>query len=94
MVKWMRIALPPKIGGTLFEVTWLAGASETTCYIFSRLALPPVVRLLPVIFWREDRKCRTGNIIAGKELVQSYTGRRGKREERKKKIFLQEPRRN
>ena len=64
MVKWMRIALPPKIGGTLFEVTWLAGASETTCYllssrpapggqarplaIFSRLALPPVVGVVPV----------------------------------------------
>jgi len=43
MVKWMRIALPPKIGGTLVLGLSLAGASETLASHFSCLAQPPVV---------------------------------------------------
>jgi hypothetical protein len=38
MVKWMKIALPPKLGGTLFEVVSVAGASETLASQFSCLA--------------------------------------------------------
>jgi hypothetical protein len=46
MVKWIRIALPPKIVRTLFEVTCKAGASETLASQFSCLAQPPVVGVL------------------------------------------------
>jgi phosphoribosylcarboxyaminoimidazole (NCAIR) mutase len=43
MVKWIRIAFPPKIVRTLFEVISAAGASETLASQFSCLAQPPVV---------------------------------------------------
>jgi len=39
------MAIPPKIGGTLFEVICAAGAqrAEHLWMVFSRLAQPPVV---------------------------------------------------
>ena len=37
------MAIPPKIGGTLFEVICAAGALRASISIFSRLAQPPVV---------------------------------------------------
>ena len=50
----------------------------------SQINLPAIFLL--VKFWREDRKCRTSNFFAGKELVQSYVrgvGGKGKRERRR-----------
>ena len=40
MVKWPKMAVPPKIGGTLFEVICAAGASEALplCLLSSRPA--------------------------------------------------------
>jgi hypothetical protein len=52
MVKWIRIAFPPKIGGTLVSGLSLAGASETLASQFSCLAQPPLVEASPAqTFW-------------------------------------------
>jgi len=47
MVKWIRIAFPPKSVRTLFEVISEAGASETLASQFSCLAQPPLVGVPP-----------------------------------------------
>ena len=43
------MAIPPKIGGTLFEVICEAGALRASISIFSRLAQPPVVGVVMVV---------------------------------------------
>ena len=40
MVEWPNLAVPPKIGGTLFEVICVAGASGTLSHLLSSRSAP------------------------------------------------------
>ena len=40
MVEWPNLAVPPKIGGTLFEVICEAGASGTLSHLLSSRSAP------------------------------------------------------
>ena len=67
--------------GTRVRCTLVQNAQ---CKYISQVDLPAIFLL--VKFWREERKCRTSNFFAGKELVRSYVrgvGGIGKRERRR-----------